>query len=662
MNVRAQEPLGVRDLASGVGRSMWFRRRSRRDAVPLADTTGAADWGGVLDRIGVKQADRDRLLALARSNGTSFRAELLASGLVDDAALNEAVAAEIGVPVASDIDPEALVVRDADCLALLRQRTITHPAMIRGADGDSAIAIAPDRPGPARLARFFVQAPHLRARFRAVAPSRMRTAALARAGPLLARQAVHGLANRFPHLSARIVANAWQGFVVGVSLVGIPVALLVVPNLTFAVAHALFSFFFLACVSLRFAAVKAASPFGVTKLSRVRAADLPTYSVLVALHKEAEIVPDLLEALGRLQWPRSKLEIKLVCEADDVATLTALRAHRLPAYLEIVEVPNEGPRTKPKALSYALPTISGEFVVLFDAEDRPHPWQLLEAWQAFRKGPPDLACLQAPLDIANSRAGAIPAMFAFEYSALFRGLLPFLAAGGLLLPLGGTSNHFRRSVLEEVGAWDPYNVTEDADLGIRLLRFGYRTGTITRSTLEDAPVSLRDWLPQRTRWFKGWCQTWLVHMREPRRLWRELGPASFLIAQILFLGMVVSSLVHPLLVVGAGLLTVKLALGMPLSTGQSVLLLVDVANVVCGYTSFLLLGWQTLAPRARRAFWRVVLWTPIYWMLMSAAAWRAVWQLWRNPHLWEKTPHPRPVAAAATKPSANSPGTPDPRR
>ncbi|MBX3578575.1 MAG: glycosyltransferase [Rhizobiaceae bacterium] len=397
----------------------------------------------MLDRLGIGPATRDRLRAVALANRTSFRAELLASGLVDDAALTRAMADELGIRAVTEIDPASLVVRDEDCLALLRQRAVSHPAMIAGPDGDTTIAIAPDRPGPAMLARIFRRSPYLTARFRAAAPSRLRTALLRRAAPILSKQAVHGLANAFPHLSARIVANAWQGWVVGVGCVGLPVALVLLPDLTVAVAHALFSFFFLACVSLRFAALKSASPFGLVPLRRVRPADLPAYSVLVALHKEAEIVPDLLAALGRLRWPRSKLEIKLVCEADDVATLAALRAHPMPPCFEIIEVPRDGPRTKPKALSYALPAVSGEYVVLYDAEDRPHPWQLVEAWQAFRTGPPELACVQAPLDIANGRTGPIPLMFAFEYSALFRGLLPFLAGGGLILPLGGTSNHFR---------------------------------------------------------------------------------------------------------------------------------------------------------------------------------------------------------------------------
>jgi cellulose synthase/poly-beta-1,6-N-acetylglucosamine synthase-like glycosyltransferase len=232
----------------------------------------------------------------------------------------------------------------------------------------------------------------------------------------------------------------------------------------------------------------------------------PVYSVLVALYREKEMVPQLLAALGRLQWPRARLEIKLVCEADDDETLAALRGYRLPPTMEIVLVPSALPRTKPKALAYALPLCSGEFVTLYDAEDRPDPLQLVEAWQRFCEEPPEVACLQAPLAVANGGASALSTMFSFEYAALFRGLLPWLARRRLALPLGGTSNHFRRAALDEVGGWDAYNVTEDAELGVRLARYGYRTGVITRPTWEDAPETLAVWLPQRIRWFKGWMR------------------------------------------------------------------------------------------------------------------------------------------------------------
>jgi cellulose synthase/poly-beta-1,6-N-acetylglucosamine synthase-like glycosyltransferase len=264
---------------------------------------------------------------------------------------------------------------------------------------------------------------------------------------------------------------------------------------------------------------------------------------------------------------------------------------------------------------------------------------LVEAWRKFRSAPPDLACVQAPLEISHRDGGLVSQMFAFEYATLFRGLLPWLSARRLILPLGGTSNHFRRAVLEEVGGWDPFNVTEDADLGVRLARFGYRTETITCPTNETAPEGFTVWLPQRTRWFKGWMQTWLVHMRDPMRLMRDLGPGSFLTTQILFAGMVTSALAHPFLVISGLVLVVDLGLARPMLVWKVGLLGVDLVNIACGYLSFLLLGWHTLAKVERKAFWKIVVFTPVYWMMMSLAAWRAVWQLCRRPHLWEKTPH-----------------------
>jgi cellulose synthase/poly-beta-1,6-N-acetylglucosamine synthase-like glycosyltransferase len=633
-------PLRAQAILAGVRDRV---RRTRQDA------DGSSEgWSGVLDRLGVSVEERLRIAVRARANGTSFRTELAACDLVDEAGLRNAFAAELGLATVDRVDPEQLVMSDADCLALLRRRTGSHPAMIRGLDGDTAIVLSSDRMDMRTVARTLARAPHLRGRLRAASGTATRRALIERASPLLAAQAVHGLSMRFPDLSARIVASAWQGFVLGAAVVGIPLMFALWMNLALATLHAVSSFFFLACVGLRFAAMKSATPPRLEPLVPVPADRLPTYSVLVALYKEAEIVPDLIAAMERLLWPASKLEIKLVCEAGDRDTLDAIRACHLKPHFEVIEVPDAGPRTKPKALSYALPTVSGEFVVLYDAEDRPDPAQLMEAHQAFAREGPDLACLQAPLDITNGGRNAICRLFAFEYSALFKGMLPFLSANGFLLPLGGTSNHFRRSILEEVGAWDPYNVTEDADLGVRLARFGYRTATITRPTLEEAPVDLKTWLPQRTRWLKGWFQTWLVHMRYPRQLYQELGPASFFVAQILFLGMVASALVHPFLVIALFWFLAKLAAGASLSTGQSLLLLVDVANVVCGYVSFLLLGWQTLEPPARKSFWKVVAMTPVYWMMMSAAAWRAAWQLWRNPHLWEKTHHPRMAATVAS--------------
>ncbi len=254
--------------------------------------------------------------------------------------------------------------------------------------------------------------------------------------------------------------------------------------------------------------------------------ELPVYTVLVPLRHEAHMLRQLLAGLDRLDWPRNRLDVKLIIDEDDVVTLGAARAlAREPPY-EIVVVPAGGPRTKPMALQYALTFARGAFVTVYDAEDRPHPGQIAEAYAMFRGASPKLACLQAPLVIDNPEKSRLASLFAVEYSTLFDGLLPALVTLRLPLPLGGTSNHFRRTALEHVGGWDPWNVTEDADLGIRLSRFGYETATVTLPTLEEAPVTLAPWMRQRTRWFKGWLQTWLVHMRHPFRLWRGARDAA----------------------------------------------------------------------------------------------------------------------------------------
>lgn len=600
-----------------------------------------AQWNAVLDRLALPADARVHLAARARVNGLSFQEELHASGIVSENDLYGAVADDLGLPFAGSLDPEKLVVRDADCAVLLGRRAGNAPVLVQETGGGISGIIATGALDIARTRQALGKAPSLARRLKIAPPGAVREALFARSADMLVRRATNTLFEKFPDCSVRIVVNGWQGCVFGAALIGFPVVLVVAPAVAFAALHILFSFFFLACVGLRFAAIPSTSPGDRFVAEPVTADEMPVYSVLIALYDEAEIVPELLVALGKIMWPRSKLEIKLVCEEDDHATLAAIRAQRLRPWIEVIEVPVFGPRTKPKALAYALPAASGEYVVLYDAEDKPHPLQLIEAWQRFRKSDWRLACVQAPLEISNGRESVIARMFSFEYAALFRGMLPWLSRKKLLLPLGGTSNHFRRSALDDVGGWDPYNVTEDADLGLRLARFGYFTETISSPTYEDAPKDFSTWLPQRTRWFKGWMQTWLVHMRNPFRLARELGFRSFMISQILFAGMLISAMAHPILILTGIFLVIDLVLEKTLSTYRSALLMVDVANICCGYLSFLLLGRQALRADERTGFWKIALFTPVYWVMMSAAAWRSVWQIFRRPHHWEKTRHHR---------------------
>lgn len=597
------------------------------------------EWLPLCRRLKIPSPKLPEIAESAVRNDTGFLIELLASGLVDEAETFRALADELGLDYLEAIDPKRLILLERHGRAALGTRHGLPLAMIERPNGGHLHILARADISLAGMRARLSHAPGIASRLRVAAPSTLRAAIITQSREELLFGAQHDLFVRMPEFSARNVINGWQGACVGFFLVGFPLCVLLDPTLTLLLVQAFASVAFLACVLVRVLALGVARPLRLPPLRPVVPSDQPVYSVLIALYKEREVVPQLLTALGKLQWPRSKLEIKLVCEADDHETLTALRSQKLRPWVEVVEVPPGLPRTKPKALNYALPLCSGEFVTLYDAEDRPHPLQLVEAWQRFRQDGDDLACVQAPLVVTNASASFFSRMFAFEYSGLFRGLLPMLSRYRLVLPLGGTSNHFRRSALIEVGGWDGYNVTEDADLSLRLKRLGYRTSTIEYPTLEDGPEELLIWMPQRVRWFKGWIQTWLVHMRSPRYLLREIGLRSFLMAQILFAGMIVSAMVHPILVATVLYMPAKLAWTGSLAFTEALAATIGLSNIVIGYGAFILLGWLTLTLREKASLIKIVAMTPLYWMLLSVAAWWAVWEIYRRPHHWNKTPH-----------------------
>ena len=401
------------------------------------------DWLQLLRRLAIPVDQAVQIAALAERKGTSLQVELLDSGIVTDDAFYRALAEELGLGFVTKIDPDRLIMTDRLALSFLRKPSWHIPLKLEELDGSTGYLIAPSGLGPGRLRRLTEQYPRIVSRLRIARPGLVRAAVFERSSPLLAQHAKTDLFDRFPSFSARIVANAWQGSVWGAALVAVPAAIWVAPMQAWTALHCFLSVFFLGCVALRLAAWGTPAPYLPILVSPVPAADLPVYSVLVALYDEAEIVPELVAALRQIVWPKSKLDIKLVCEEDDAATLGALGAVPLPGNFEIVRVPCVGPRTKPKALAFALPLASGEFVAIYDAEDRPDPMQLLEAWQKFRSAGPRVGCIQAPLEVPFRQREMVPLMFAFEYATLFRGLLPWLSSRHLLLPLGGTSNHFR---------------------------------------------------------------------------------------------------------------------------------------------------------------------------------------------------------------------------
>jgi glycosyltransferase XagB len=372
----------------------------------------------------------------------------------------------------------------------------------------------------------------------------------------------------------------------------------------------------------------------------VAESQLPFYSIIVALYREAATVEGLVASLRALDYPPEKLDIMFVLEPDDHETRQALSRLPLDPAFRIVAAPKGGPRTKPKALNAALPLARGSFLAVFDAEDRPEPDQLRKALRTFKAGGTELACVQARLCIDNFRQSWLTRMFAAEYAGLFDVFLPGLAACRLPLPLGGSSNHFRTWALREAGAWDPYNVTEDADLGMRLARLGFHTTVIDSTTYEEAPAQFMPWLRQRTRWFKGWMQTWLVHMRRPVTLWRDLGTSGFLVFQLVVGGTVLAAMVHGVFAI---------ALGWQIASGwlwaekediaETLIAGLHLLTLVSGYVISGLLGVAGLARRGMLSCGWALLLTPLYWFLLSIAAWRALFHFLLEPHAWEKTEH-----------------------
>ena len=329
--------------------------------------------------------------------------------------------------------------------------------------------------------------------------------------------------------------------------------------------------------------------------------------------------------------------MKFVLEADDHETRRALERLELGPPFEIIIAPPIGPRTKPKALNVALPFAQGSFTVVYDAEDLPEHDQLRRALATFEAGDERLACVQASLTIDNTADGWLARMFTADYAGQFDAFLPGLAALHLPLPLGGSSNHFRTAALRRLGGWDPYNVTEDADLGIRLARLGYRATALSSVTYEEAPAQFAPWLRQRTRWYKGWMQTWLVHMRRPGRLVRELNPIGAIAFQLFLACNVLAALIHPVFM--AGLVYSLLTLPSLHAVAGMDAAPVFAATLLGGYASTMAIDVIGLRRRGLLAQAWVLLLTPLYWFLLSLAAWRALLQLLRDPQRWEKTEH-----------------------
>lgn len=609
------------------------------DPLSTASEQDQAGQARFLSSLGFGRPYIEAFKQRALENGSTLEDELLASGLVTADAYFGAFARLLRLPFFPEIEPD----RVTDLNKLDTQ--LSEPRFLRltPLNGAPTLLIVPELARMTSLKNMLDQRPRLLDEFAVTTPQAMRSAIWKAGEARRSAETQHRLFNMAPQHSARITLHGEQGFCSGVLVTLLIMSLLFYTEAALTYLHVTLTLLYLLTLLFRlFALVHAPRENDATTVLPLRQEDeLPVYTILVALYREEAVVGQLIGALERLDWPKSRLDIKLVCEADDSATIEAIQKINPGPHIEVVRVPPSLPRTKPKALTYALSGARGAFVVVYDAEDRPHPQQLREAHAAFRNEPDEVACLQAPLIISNASSSWLSACFALEYSGLFRCILPALAAHGLPLPLGGTSNHFRTAVLRKAGAWDPYNVTEDADLGLRLHRLGYRSGVIRRQTLEDAPTSPSVWLNQRTRWYKGWLQSWLVMTRSPFATARDMGWIAYTVFQLLIGGMLLSSLAHPLLFVSLAFMTIALREdGVDLLlTWQGLLFVIDMLNIVGSYTIFVLMGRSRMIAYERRHVGRRWLAMPAYWLMLSIAAWRAVVELRTNPFAWNKTPH-----------------------
>ncbi|MCE7026811.1 glycosyltransferase family 2 protein [Jiella avicenniae] len=596
----------------------------------------------LFEAMGVSHIDAVEANLAARRHGSDIAAELIGAGLVTERHYGECFAAQFGLRFA-EIGEDDRILNGAEMLGR------APPRLVKVCNDrlDARLFVCPTIESLDGFAAYLNRLPEMRCMVRITSRSVAARAVDRQTMAERYRAARASLSAETPELSARTAIEPFQAAFVVAALVAVAIGLWFLPALTFAIGHGAGTMFFTACLAMRLPAALAprSEQVSVTDLPAPGVLEegwqgVPVYSVLVALHNETAMVPKLVAALEALDWPKTRLDVKLVCEADDEATSAAVsRAIAGRPQFSLVLVPPGAPRTKPKALNHALPLAHGEFLVLYDAEDEPDPGQLREAYLRFRTGPANLACLQAPLVVTNGEAHWLAALFAMEYAALFRRLLPWLARTGLPVPLGGTSNHFVRESLVAIGGWDSHNVTEDADLGIRLHRAGYRIGTLTRPTLEHAPERWHVWHRQRTRWMKGWFVTYLLHMRRPLKLTRELGIGTMLAFQLMFLGMLVSSLAHPVLL---GLVAIQfgmMALGFASIRDLSPVTVLDLANVAAAYGLFVVMSAQGLSPVDRRPLQGRSWLLPAYWVLLAFASARALLQLMIAPHKWEKTPH-----------------------
>ncbi|MGE2735267.1 glycosyltransferase [Mycolicibacterium vaccae] len=456
-------------------------------------------------------------------------------------------------------------------------------------------------------------------------------------------QAVNGLLEQDPLRSAALPLMGWQRPALWLVLVSLGVGVVFWPQATavtlVGICTAAYVFTLVDRV-LIFRQGLAARAIIVTD-DQARAIpddELPTYTILVPAFHEPEVVGELIAGMAAMEYPKDKLQVLLLLEADDEITIEAAKRCPAAGLVEIVTVPPAQPRTKPKACNYGLHFATGEIVTIYDAEDRPDPLQLRRVVAVFRSAGDDVVCVQARLAFFNGHQNRLTGWFTAEYGLWFGYLLPGMMRTDTPIPLGGTSNHLLASALEKVGAWDPYNVTEDADLGLRIAANGFVTAVVESTTLEEANSDYINWIRQRSRWYKGYLQTWLVEMRRPGALLRTLGPRAFIRFNLILGGTPVIAVINLFF----WLITVLWFLGQPAAVAAlfpTFVYFPALLSLVLGNLATIYMNLLAIREDDRADLLSAALTVPAFWVLMSVAAAKGLYQLIRHPSYWEKTVH-----------------------
>jgi glycosyltransferase XagB len=568
----------------------------------------------------------------ARSQGVTADVALIALGMIDESAYYQALARHLGVHF---VDQPVHLAVNFD----VREAISSGLAPLAGGgEANSSYLVAPRGEQLLTLLRYSRRGPHFVGRICITTPSLFAQFVRAHGHYYIRHRASFAIQEWDAQLSAGTPTTLAQRFLIILAL-ALTLACLAWGNISRLCFSLVFSGMMIYAAVLRVCAAFASRDERHVPIRPIPENQFPVYTILVPLYRESAVVAQLINQLDKLDYPRAKLDIKILIEHDDVETMQALAQIKLAPVYEVIRVPNGQPRTKPRALNVGLMFARGDLLVVYDAEDIPDDDQLRRAAMRFAHEPRKVACVQARLAIDNHADNWLAAAFALEYASLFDVLIPGLVELSLPVPLGGTSNHFRTQILRELQAWDAWNVTEDADLGLRLARFGYRVEALFSTTHEEAPAAMRAWIAQRQRWLKGWMQTLIVLSRQPLRLFRELGLWAALSTYV-FLG---SGVFGPLLApIFLALFVHDVAYSALLEPSTPVEIFSSTIwcfLIVSGMLSSSILLYMGMQRRHLMALWPNIPMLFMRQLLLSYAAWTAILDFIRRPFYWSKTTH-----------------------